>query len=180
MAKRRKKGLSRKTVKSVVWRGNGWNVVKGELVRSPGRPYKVDHLFRCVAEKIPFESLSNVRKAVIAAGIGTEGVYLAHDSMGVARYGGRGRIFPRLASRKRAYPRELAYFSFYIIKEKQHEREIETAIIRAAGSQLILNTRKKRDGIDPGSVRDYEPGTKFIERQKRKGKGANNHAPGSA
>jgi len=95
---------------------------------------------------------------------------MAHDSMGMARYGGRGRIFSRLRSHHVKYPKELLYFSFYVIKSKKHERELETAILRAAGPQMILNKRKVRANINPGNVSDYEPGTMFFERQQRKGK----------
>ena len=49
-----------------------------------------------------------------------QGVYLAHDSLGHARYGGRGQIFVRLSNHIKKYPRELLYFSFYVIKEKNH------------------------------------------------------------
>jgi hypothetical protein len=71
-----------------------------------------------------------------------EGVYLAHDSFGVALYGGRANIFHRLRSHKRKYNRELVYYSFYIIADKTHEREIENVILRAAGPQLVLNQRR--------------------------------------
>jgi hypothetical protein len=99
-----------------------------------------------------------------------QGVYLAHDSMGVARYGGRGNIFNRVASHKKKYPKELLYFSFFIIKNKKHEREIETAILRAAGSQMVLNQRKVRTGLAVGNVADYEPGTQFVQRQGLRGR----------
>ncbi|MGE0253060.1 MAG: hypothetical protein AB7N54_00570 [Alphaproteobacteria bacterium] len=125
-----------------------------------------------MAEKIPFGCLARIKKAIERNGKKINGVYLAHDSMGVARYGGRGQIFTRLSKRHSMYPKEIVYFSFYVIEQKSHEREIETAILRAAGPQMILNTRKVRDGIDPGNIKDYEPGTKFFERQRRKGKKA--------
>lgn len=64
----------------------------------------------------------------------------------------------------------MTYFSFYILKNKKHEREIETAILRSAGPQMTLNQRKVRDGIDPGNITDYEPGTQFFERQQKKGR----------
>ncbi len=92
--------------------------------------------------------------------------------MGVARYGGRGDIFNRLQSHQKKYRKELLYFSFFVIKDKNHEREIETAILRAASSQMILNQRKVRAGLELGNVADYEPGTEFIERQHKKGKKA--------
>jgi hypothetical protein len=85
--------------------------------------------------------------------------------MGVARYGGRGDIFTRLAAHKKNYPKELQYFSFYVIANKAHEREIETVILRAAGRQMTLNTKKIAFGLHPGNIADYEPGTNFFERQ---------------
>jgi hypothetical protein len=130
----------------------------------------VTHLFEYVAEKLPFGSLGNVRRELEDRDAHLEGVYMAHDSMGVARYGGRGQIFNRLAAHRKKYRRELVYFSFYVVRDKKHERELETAILRAAGPQMILNRRKVRDGIDPGSIRDYEPGTNFIERHGKRGK----------
>ena len=90
--------------------------------------------------------------------------------MGAARYIGRGSVFSRLAAHKKEHPHELVYFSFYIVEEKQHEREIETLLIRAAGPQLEFNDRKKRIGINSGNIRDYEPGTSFYERQAKKGR----------
>ena len=95
---------------------------------------------------------------------------MAHDSMGVARYVGRGNVFNRLSSHKRAHNLELQYFSFYIVAEKVHEREIETLLIRAGGAQLHFNERKKRVDIQPGDIRDYEADTYFYERQYRKGR----------
>jgi hypothetical protein len=67
---------------------------------------------------------------------------MAHDSFGVARYGGRGNIFSRLRTHKRKYSKELVYFSFYIIENKTHEREIENVILRAAGPQMVLNNSR--------------------------------------
>jgi hypothetical protein len=90
--------------------------------------------------------------------------------MGVPRYGGRGDIFSRLASHKRNYPKQLLYFPFFIIKSKVHEREIETALLRAASSQMVLNQRKVRSGLEVGNITDYEPGTDFVERQNQRGK----------
>lgn len=149
---------------------NGWNIVWGRLKPGAGRPAKVKPVFKVVAEKIPFEFLSSIQKKLEKEDIACFGVYMAHDSMGVARYGGRGDIFKRLASHKSTYPNELVFFSFYIIEEKAHEREIETAILRAAGGQMVLNTKKVRMGIEAGNVADYEPGTLFFERQKKRGR----------
>jgi hypothetical protein len=92
--------------------------------------------------------------------------------MGVARYIGRGDIFDRLGKHKKAHYLELAYFSFYVIPDKGHEREVETLLIRAAGPSLHFNTRKKRVDIQPRDIRDYEPGTKFYERQMKRGRKA--------
>jgi len=170
MAKKSNKQLSHKTVSYSVWKKDGWNVVTGTLTPGPGRPGKTKPLFSVVAEKIPYGALKSVRADMEQDNYPTEGVYFAHDSMGVARYGGRGQVFTRLEAHRKKYPRQLLYFSFYIIQAKNHEREIETAILRAAGPQLILNTRKVRVGIEPGDVRDYEPRTEFFERQMIKGK----------
>lgn len=56
------------------------------------------------------------------------------------------------------------YFSFYTIANKNHEREIENAILRAAGGQMLLNQNKKREGLEVGAVTDYEAGTYFFQR----------------
>jgi hypothetical protein len=120
-----------------------------------------------IAEKLPYECLPAIKKHLEKNGDAVQGVYLAHDSMGVARYGGRGSILSRLAAHKRKYPTQLRYFSFYVVANKAHEREIETAILRAAGPQMTLNTRKVASGILPGDIRDYEPGTIFFERRDR-------------
>jgi hypothetical protein len=153
----------------VVFDDQNWSVVVGQLKPLPGTARKADHLFKFVAEKLPWDSLTNVAAHLKKRGVKRQGVYMAHDSMGVARYGGRGNIFPRLRSHKRKYKKELVYFSFYIIENKTHEREIENAILRAAGPQMILNQRKVREGIDPGRVADYEPGTNFFRRKYARG-----------
>src|SRR5690606_3719527 len=127
----------------------------GELKRGRGRPSKSEHLFRVVGEKLPYEALLEVKRHLKENGHTTQGVYVAHDSMGCPRYIGRGSIFTRLEARKKANPRELEYFSFYVVSEKKHEREVETLLIRAAGFLLQLNDRKKRVGILPGNIRDY-------------------------
>ncbi len=146
-----------------------WVIQVGEL-RPLGRTkQKGDHLFKYVAEKLPWDALPKVNTYLKASNVKRVGVYMAHDSFGVARYGGRGNIFHRLQNHKRKYDKELAYFSFYIIENKTHEREIENAILRAAGPQMLLNQRKVRDGIDPGNVNDYEPGTKYFRRRYARG-----------
>lgn len=147
-----------------------WSICYGELRRGQGRPQKTEHLFRVVGEKIPYAALSAVKKHLKDAGHSFQGVYVAHDSMGCPRYIGRGNIFARLEARKKAQELELEYFSFYVVSEKKHEREVETLLIRAAGFLLQFNSRKKRVGISPGNVRDYEAGTYFYERQYKKGR----------
>ncbi|MHC2531789.1 hypothetical protein [Bradyrhizobium diazoefficiens] len=159
------KGVSRKKKLYDVYQDSSWKVNSGRLSPKPGRPHKTEHLFEVVAEKLPFESLATVEKTLVDAEMNTQGVYMAHDSMGVARYGGRGNIFSRLYSHKKRYPKELMYFSFYTIKNKSHEREIENAILRAAGGQMMLNQNKKREGLEVGAVTDYEAGTYFFERR---------------
>jgi hypothetical protein len=65
---------------------------------------------------------------------------------------------------------ELKYFSFYIVENRGHEREIETLLIHSAGPLLQFNTNKKRLTISPGNIRDYEAGTPFFDRHYKKGK----------
>jgi hypothetical protein len=166
-----KKAALTKSIQTCVYKdGELWNVQFGELKKHQGNPGKTEHLFRVVGEKLPYEALAVVKKHVREQGFGTNGVYVAHDSMGFARYIGRGVIFDRLRARKDAQLLELTYFSFYVVSEKKHEREIETLLIRAAGPLLEFNTRKKRVSIMPGNIRDYEAGTYFYERQYKKGR----------
>jgi hypothetical protein len=168
------KGFSRKDRIAMIPLSNSthWRIVHGKLTAAPGRPGKVKGLFSVVGEKLPYESLESVRKDMEKRDLSTVGVYLAHDSMGSARYAGRGNVFNRLRAHKKAHTLELLYYSFYIVAEKIHEREIETILIRSAGPQLQFNDRKKRVTIEPGNIRDYEPRTIFYERQYKKGKKA--------
>lgn len=171
MAKRKPKRPSKKHIQKRNVASHGmWAVCRGRLVPSRGRPDKVESLFRVVAEKIPFDCLDDVERDMKASELETNGIYLAHDSMGAVRYAGRGNIFNRLRARKKVQNLELMYFSFYIIPNNKHEREIETVIIRAASHMLEFNERKKRPTILPGNISDYEPGTSFYERQKKKGR----------
>jgi hypothetical protein len=169
MPKKNAKRPSQKTDKGPVWENSHWKVRWGHLVPGRGRPHHVKSLFGWTGEKIPYEALDDVKARLRREEAKKEGVYMAHDSMGYARYVGRGDVFSRLAARKRVSPHELLYFSFYIVAEKKHEREIETLLIRLGGAHLEFNDRKKRVGIAPGNVRDYEAGTYYIERQKKRG-----------
>ena len=164
------KPISKKSKSEPIWSDNDWSVVYGELKRPPGRPYKTKPLFKCVGEKIPFKALGEIEKQLEEKDITKQGVYIAHDSMGTARYVGRGdNVFSRLKKRKKAHPNELTYFSFFIVVDKQHEREVETLLIRQAAPVLEFNQKKKRVGISTGNVKDYEAGTCYFERQIKKG-----------
>ena len=169
-ARKRKTPATKVIIEEVFADRQTWTVQYGELKRPQGRPQKTEHLFRVIGENLPFTALSAVKKHLKAMGHTYQGVYIAHDSMGCPRYIGRGNIFTRLESRKKAQPLELEYFSFYVVSEKKHEREVESLLIRAAGFLLEFNDRKKRVGIAPGAIKDYEAGTVFYERQRRKGK----------
>ena len=159
-----------KTVKVArIWGNTQWLVRFGKLNPGRGRPEAVRSLFRVVGEKLPFEAIHEVNKYLKREQIGRNGVYVAHDSMGYARYIGRGRIFSRLLTRQKAQILELKYFSFYVVEEKKHEREIETLLIRAAGPLLQFNTKKKRLTISAGNLNDYEAGTLFFERRYLRG-----------
>jgi hypothetical protein len=167
-----KRSATKKVTKTVWTDRAEWRVCHGSLRRGRGHPGKVKALFQVVAEKIPFDALKNVESHLRGQGLGTTGLYVAHDSMGTPRYIGRGNIFGRLASHWKGHRHELLYFSFYVVAEKIHEREVETLLIRAAGPSLHFNERKKRIDIEPGNVRDYEAGTVFYERQYRRGRRA--------
>ena len=101
---------SRKDSEQKIAEHGTWTVWRGKLIPSRGRPDKVFSLFRVVAEKIPFECLANVERDLKSQKLKNNGIYLAHDSMGHARYAGRGAIFTRLKARKKAHPYELQYF----------------------------------------------------------------------
>jgi hypothetical protein len=160
-----------KTIKaSGVFSDPQWTVNFGELKAGSGPDEEFPRLFEALGEKLPFEALPKVQKYLKGQGITQEGVYIAHDSMSYSRYIGRGNIFQRLRACENAHVLELKYFSFYVVKDKKHEREIETLLIRAAGPMLLFNTKKKRLTISAGSISDYEAGTLFFERKYNKGK----------
>lgn len=168
--KRSAKRPSTKTEIESVHSDGPWKVVFGELKRGRGRPPKESSVFQALGEKLPKASLDEVEGTIKDREISREGVYFTHDSLGCARYAGRGSVFTRLRAHFKAHPNELLYYSFYLIADKQHEREIETALIRVASHLLVFNQKKKRDDIEPGDVRDYEPGTFYFERQRKKGR----------
>jgi hypothetical protein len=157
---------SEKIVEGKVWEDDTCEVVFGRLEPRRGYKAQVENLFLCIGEKLPFECLPAVHRHIKNHPIShREGVYIAHDAFGIPRYAGRGKIFSRLRARKRKYPKHLAYFSFYIVQNKNHERELENAILRASGPQTVINKVKVRGDATPGSVRDYEPGTRFFQRR---------------
>lgn len=166
MTRRRKPRFAVRPVDKNVWSDTQWRVWRGVLRRRPGRPGK--SLFKAVAEKLPYDSLRDIERSMKEQDLDRTGVYVAHDSMGTARYIGRGHIFARLRQHRRSYPLELHYFSFYVVPDKSHEREVETLLIRAAGPLLELQ-RKKRVTLSPGNIRDYEAGTVYFQRRRRRG-----------
>lgn len=174
-AKKKKRQYNKKPSKKVpdadaVCSDEDWRIMSGKLTRPPGRPEKTGSLFKVVGEKIPFKFLPSVKSKLAEDGIAAQGVYIAHDSMGYPRYIGLGDIFGRLEARKKAQILELSYFSFFAVPNRVHRREIETIMIRAAGPLLDFNDRKVRNDIQAGDLRDFEPGTQYIERQYKKGK----------
>ena len=164
------KKASTKTPYEDVFSEKQWKVVFGELKRGRGRPGTIKSVFLAFGEKLPRESLDSVEAKIIDEGLSREGVYFSRRLPGCARYAGRGSVFSRLRARFKTHPDELVYFSFYLIANKKHEREIETALIRVASHLLVFNERKKRDDIEPGDVRDYEAGTFYFERQRKRGR----------
>ena len=164
------KQLSRETPVGTFGDQGKWKVLHGELERRQGRPGKTARLFSALAEKLPKDSLGAVCKDLCPRLERQKlmGVYVAHDSMGYPRYIGRGDIKGRLTARFKKQTEELAYYSFYVVEDRVHEREIETLLIRAAGPLLHFNERKKCVGIEPGSIKDFEVGTIFYERHYAK------------
>src|SRR5688572_30305882 len=115
------KSAKRKATKTILvrraWVDDRWVVHYGKLKRGQGHPGKTPNLFRCLGEKLPWESLASVKKQLDQSNIPRQGVYIAHDSMGCPRYSGRGNIFGRLRRHGRAHPLELRYFSFYVVED---------------------------------------------------------------
>jgi hypothetical protein len=147
--RRRSMAKKVKTIKvKKVWFDKQWTVQFGWLNAGRGGAGGGKRLFRVIGEKLPFEALNEVNKRLRSQGVRREGVYVAQDSMGYARYIGRGRIFSRLRAC----------------------REIETLLIHAAGPLLLFNTKKKRIDMSAGAIQDYEGGTKFFERRYKKGR----------
>jgi hypothetical protein len=111
---------SKKVVEGTVWEDAGHKIIFGRLEPLHRHKPKVENLFWCIGEKLPFGCLSAVHQHIKSRPIADrEGVYVAHDAFGVPRYGGRGKIFTRLRLHKRKYPNQLAYFSFYIVRPQR-------------------------------------------------------------
>jgi hypothetical protein len=164
----------RKVVETKIWSDADWSVLPGEVKKSkPGKNAGQEKgpLFRLVAEKLPWGALTAVEADLKKKNLNANGVYAAHDSMGVPRYIGRGAVFSRLRSHKKRHPRELFYFSLFLIDTKAHEQDFESALIRMCSELLVhLNDKKVRLARDVGSPTDFRPQTKFYERQVKKGK----------
>lgn len=173
----RTKAAATKSIEATLFSDSQWTIHVGVLKPGPGRPSSTERLFVVLGEKLPYESLRSVKAHLKEKELLRDGVYVAHDSMGCARYIGRGNIFGRLEARRKAQVLELKYFSFYVVRDKKHEREIETLLIRAAGPLLEFNTRKKTVTISAGNILDYEAGTKFVERHYKKGKKRSSKKP---
>jgi hypothetical protein len=112
VAKTSKRPAKKSPVEQIWSDSNQWTVGYGRLVPAPGRPRKTTHLFRVLGEKLPIEALDDVRDDVRACELGEEGVYIAHDSMGYARYVGRGQIFSRIKQQAKSSVLEIKYFHF--------------------------------------------------------------------
>jgi hypothetical protein len=84
-----------------------WVVRAGELRPVRRNAQKANHLFKYVGEKLPWDALNEVSGYLKKHKVKRDGVYMAHDSFGVARYGGRGHIFSRLRNHKKKYFKEL-------------------------------------------------------------------------
>lgn len=129
-----------KTIKvAKMWGDKQWTVRFGRLNPGPGRPETIQSLFKVVAEKIPFEALNAVNRYLRDNNIRRNGVYLAHDSMGYARYIGRGRIFPRLRARLKSQILELKYFSFYVVWEMWPGMQSRLPSRKTSGAPSLLH-----------------------------------------
>ena len=62
-----------------------WNIQVGELQPIARGAHRRDHLFKYVAEKLPWDALPRVGRYLNRRGVKRIGVYMAHDSFGVAR-----------------------------------------------------------------------------------------------
>ncbi len=135
-----------KTIRETIWNDNHqWSVRVGKLNPGRGRPESIQSLFKVVREKLPFEAINKVNAHLRSLGIRRNGVYIAHDSMGYARYIGRGRIFQRLRARKKSQELELRYFSFYVVEERKHGRNRNPANPRRRAAASIQHEEEKGD-----------------------------------
>jgi hypothetical protein len=70
-------------------------------------------------------------------------------------------VFTRLRSHKKAQRLELLYFSFYMVEENVHEREIETLLIRGASHLLSFNEKKNASAFRPAASMTTSPELPF-------------------
>ena len=153
---------------TVLWEGNKWRVDSFRLrKKEAGKGAPPKPMFCYVGEKLPFEALEATQKKMkeMYGQRVVNGVYIAHDSVGEARYIGRGDIFGRLKSHKKKYDLELQYFSFYVLKDKKIERQVETILIHAVGVGLLFNTKKIRSANETHDPNDFEEGTVYFHRK---------------
>jgi len=97
--------------------GNNWKVRVGELRRVGRKSAKANPLFKYVAEKLPWGALSCVSKYLKDHKVKRVGVYMAHDSFGVARYPAHNpvSVFDPLPLHmsKRSFP-DIAAFELFV------------------------------------------------------------------
>ena len=83
MARRRKPQFRVRPRDRNVWANSLWGVWRGEVRRPPGPPSESP--FTVVAEKLPYESIQMVERAMKERRLTRTGVYVTHDSMGTSR-----------------------------------------------------------------------------------------------
>ena len=89
--RRKPKASATKTIEvQRVYRNEQWTVHYGTPKPGRGRPELTARLFSVLGEKLPYECLNAVKNQLRKSGLTRQGVYVAHDSMGCARYIGGG------------------------------------------------------------------------------------------
>jgi len=149
------KAKATKSIQERVWHDTSWVVSRGVLKRRRGRPENVKPLFLVVGEKLPFASIDAVGKQVGQRIGSRSGVYVAQDSMGYARYIGRGKIF----TRRRRLGR-IERTCSCTTRSTSSSRALTGVRLNPcsyvrAGPLLEFNTRKRRANIEPGDVYDF-------------------------